>query len=59
LGKTILLSTHILQEVREVADRIILINQGRIVFQGTAEELQDEPSLDQWFNRKTLLKEAS
>ena len=32
LGKTILLSTHILQEVPQVADRIILIDQGRLVF---------------------------
>ena len=34
LGKTILLSTHILQEVPEVADRVILINQGRLIFEG-------------------------
>ena len=53
LGKTILLSTHILQEVREVADRILLINQGRLVFSGTPEDLKDEPSLDDWFNRET------
>ena len=54
LGKTILLSTHILQEVPQVADRIILINQGRLIFQGTPEELKDEPSLDGWFNRQTM-----
>lgn len=54
LGKTILLSTHILQEVPEVADRIILINQGRLIFEGTPAELKDEPSLDTWFNRQTM-----
>jgi len=54
LGKTILLSTHILQEVPEVADRIILINQGRLIFEGTPEELKSEPSLDSWFNRQTM-----
>lgn len=59
LGKTILLSTHILQEVREVADRIILINQGRIVSQSTSDELRDEPSLDTWFNRQTIAAEIS
>ena len=53
LGKTILLSTHILQEVRNVADRILLINQGRLVFSGTPEDLKEEPSLDDWFNRET------
>ena len=32
--KTILLSTHILQEVEAMADRVILINEGRKVFDG-------------------------
>lgn len=59
LGKTILLSTHILQEVREVADRIILIDQGRIILQSTSDELRDEPSLDTWFNRQTIAAETS
>src|SRR5262249_32595094 len=34
-SKTILLSTHILQEVEAVAGRVILINEGRIIFDGT------------------------
>ena len=54
LGKTILLSTHILQEVPEVADRIILINNGRLIFEGTPDELKGESSLDAWFNKQTL-----
>ena len=53
LGKTILLSTHILQEVRNVADRILLIHQGRLIFSGTPEDLREESSLDDWFNRET------
>lgn len=32
--KTVLLSTHILQEVRAVASRIVFISDGRIVFNG-------------------------
>ena len=54
LGKTILLSTHILQEVPEVADRIILINNGRLIFEGTPDEVKSESSLDAWFNKQTL-----
>ena len=54
LGKTILLSTHILQEVPEVADRILLINQGRLIFEGTPDEFKGEASLDGWVNRLTL-----
>lgn len=37
--KTVLLSTHILSEVEATCQRIILINQGRIVAQGTLTEL--------------------
>jgi ABC-2 type transport system ATP-binding protein len=38
--KTILLSTHILQEVEAMASRVVLINEGRVVFQGTVDELK-------------------
>ena len=37
--KTILLSTHILQEVRAICSRVIMINNGRIVFDGPTEDL--------------------
>jgi ABC-2 type transport system ATP-binding protein len=49
-SKTILLSTHILQEVEAVADRVIFVNRGRIVFDGTpAEMLNGWDSLDAAF----------
>ncbi len=38
--KTILLSTHILQEVEAMASRVIMIHDGRLVFQGSVEELK-------------------
>ncbi|MDR3108808.1 MAG: ABC transporter ATP-binding protein [Planctomycetaceae bacterium] len=38
--KTILLSTHILQEVEAVASRVVFINEGRLVFDGTVAELK-------------------
>jgi ABC-2 type transport system ATP-binding protein len=41
-NRTILLSTHILQEVEAVADRVILISRGRIVFDGSPREMQGE-----------------
>jgi ABC-2 type transport system ATP-binding protein len=37
--KTILLSTHILQEVQAVCSRVILISEGRIVFDGSVDEM--------------------
>ncbi len=39
-GKTVILSTHILQEVEATADRIVIINRGRIVGDGTLQELR-------------------
>jgi ABC-2 type transport system ATP-binding protein len=39
-SRTVLLSTHILQEVEAVADRVIFIHQGRIVFDGTPDEMR-------------------
>jgi ABC-2 type transport system ATP-binding protein len=52
--KTILLSTHILQEVEALADRVILISEGRIRFDGTPAELrQDGRGLDERFHELT------
>jgi len=38
--KTILLSTHVLQEVEAMATRVLLISEGRLVFDGPVEELK-------------------
>ncbi len=37
--KTIIISSHILQEIQATADRIVVINQGQVVADGTGEEL--------------------
>jgi ABC-2 type transport system ATP-binding protein len=37
--KTVVLSTHVLQEASTLADRVIVVSEGRIVGQGTADEL--------------------
>lgn len=52
--KTILLSTHILQEVEAMADRVVMINEGRKVFDGTVEQLRTvESNLDGAFHKLT------
>ena len=38
-GGTVLLSSHLLHEVERIADDLVLIGQGRIVAQGTKDEL--------------------
>ncbi|MDR2482201.1 MAG: ATP-binding cassette domain-containing protein [Treponema sp.] len=37
--KTVILSTHILQEVEAVCSRVLILNEGRIAAQGTPEEI--------------------
>ncbi len=48
LGKnhTVILSSHILSEVQAVCDRIVVINQGRIVADDTADNLSNTLSAD-------------
>lgn len=40
LEKTVILSTHILSEVEALSDRILIIHEGRIVADGTPDELK-------------------
>jgi len=52
--KTILLSTHILQEVDALADRVILISEGRMRFDGAPAELRrGGQSIDERFHELT------
>jgi len=47
--KTILLSTHILQEVEAMARRVLFIDEGRLVFDGPIAELTRGKRLDERF----------
>ena len=51
--KTILISTHILQEVQAIADHVILVNDGRVTFDGTVDEMADGETLEDAFYRLT------
>ena len=52
--KAVLLSTHILQEAEAIADRIVFIHEGEIVFQGTVEALREHgTTLEDAFAAKT------
>ncbi len=39
--KTVMLSTHIMQEVEAICDRVIIINQGKIVADGPVSEMKN------------------
>ena len=51
--KTMLISTHILQEVEAVAERVLLIHDGRLLFDGPRVELEENGSLEEPFYRLT------
>lgn len=58
--KTILLSTHILQEVEAMASRVILINEGRKVYDGTVADLDPaKQGLEAAFHRLTYVEAAT
>lgn len=44
-GKTVLLTTHYLEEADALADRIVVINQGRVVREGTPAEIKNAGAL--------------
>ena len=52
--KTIILSTHILEEVEAICERVIIIAEGKMVADATPEELLKRGPLDQVFREITL-----
>lgn len=58
-GKTIFYSSHIMDVVEKVSDRIILLNDGQIVADGSFEDLKNkqEGSLEEIFNQLTGFNE--
>ena len=47
--KTLLLSTHILQEVEAVADTVVMVHEGKIVFDGGLDELKTDKGIENRF----------
>ena len=54
--KTVILSTHILSEVEATCDRVVIINHGKIVADGSTEELKRTTAED--YSISLLLKDA-
>lgn len=51
--KTLLVSTHILQEVDAVADRVLLIHRGALVFDGTMADVREQGTVEELFHTLT------
>ncbi len=57
-SKTILLSTHILQEVEAMASRVLFINEGRLIYDGAFSDLAtDGKSLEEHFRELSGAKQ--
>ena len=46
-GSTILMATHEIGFARQVADRVVFLERGKIVEQGTPQEVIDNPKMPQ------------
>jgi ABC-2 type transport system ATP-binding protein len=57
--KTVLLSTHILQEVEILCDRVILIDNGKIVFDDPIEQMGNRQGLETKFHSLTGFQSGS
>jgi ABC-2 type transport system ATP-binding protein len=44
-GRTVVLTTHYLEEVDALADRVVVLNQGTVVAEGSAAEIKSKTSL--------------
>lgn len=51
--KTVLLSTHILQEVEILCDRVILIDEGQLKFDNSISEMGSRQEMEKQFHRLT------
>lgn len=51
--KTLLISTHILHEAEAIADRVLLVHKGRLVFDGPLHGIDDDEPLERRFYRLT------
>jgi len=56
--RTVILSTHILPEVAQLCDKVVIINRGRIVAEDTIGNLTGEYSLEQVFLKCTSRDDA-
>ena len=51
--RTVLLSTHIMQEVEAVCDRVVFIRQGQLVREGMVADILQEGSMEDAFRKAT------
>lgn len=61
-GMTVVLSSHLLAEVEQLCDRVAILNQGRLIFEGRWNQLTADPSpahrleVDDWKKAEVILR---
>ncbi len=50
-GKAILFSSHILEMVERLCDRVVIIDKGKIIAEGEMEEIRHSATLEEFFSR--------
>ncbi len=55
-GKTVLLSTHIMQEVEAICDRVLILNKGNLVHDKSIADTIKDKSLERLFTELTIQK---
>jgi ABC-2 type transport system ATP-binding protein len=65
-GRTVLFSSHLLEEVEQVADHVTMINQGKIVLSAPLDDIREShrvdgrvPSLDEIFVARVGMSAAA
>jgi phospholipid/cholesterol/gamma-HCH transport system ATP-binding protein len=53
-GSTFVIVTHELESIRKIADRVLMLDGGKVIFSGTVEEAEkaDTPRVRQFFERR-------
>ncbi len=57
-GRTVLISSHVLAEVAQTVDRVVIVHEGRLRFAGTLTDLADD-SLETAFLRLTSVERTA
>ena len=47
-GKTVFFSSHIVSDVEEVCDQVVVIDEGRLIYQGEVDKILDEHSKNEY-----------
>lgn len=57
-GSTVIYTTHYMEEVEEICTKVVIMDHGKILAQGTTDELKQQVSLNHVFEQLPTLNEV-